>query len=599
MRIENLAELSTEQLHADLVIVGAGPAGLTIARELIGSGVTVIVLESGLDEESQATSDLNRVELHGSEWTEKASTRRIGFHSELARFWDHTVQGFGVRYRGLGGSSQVWAGKSAAFDEDDFVRRDWVSLSGWPLSLKELGPYFQRAGSRMNLGPHVYDERFWEMAGLKPPRPAINPQRLRSFFWQFARSPSDAMDFMRFGKEFRALEAQNVRVVTNATVTEILTDPSATRATGVEAKSICGRTLRVTAGGVVLAASAIENARLLLVSNRNAPGGLGNRHDVVGRYLCDHPGARIGHFSKADADQIAHRFGFFGLNAKGRSHMFMHGLALSPEAQANEQLLNGALYMMEDRAPDDPWDALKRLLKLNSARPGADIMAVITSPGAMLTGLGIKLFQSPACPAPIKNLLVDAMIRFHPNMVVREHLNRGLPHKLDGVWVDAITEQAPDPDNRVTLSDQTDRFGVPLPSVRWVIGETERRTLSRMGQILAEELPRAGLPAPTLEEWVVRGALKDAVCIDMGHTSGTTRMSTDPKTGVVDPALRVHGVGSLYIAGGSVFPTSGHANPTLMIVTLAIRLADQIRHDFARRAPELAVEREPIGVDII
>jgi choline dehydrogenase-like flavoprotein len=98
-----------------------------------------------------------------------------------------------------------------------------------------------------------------------------------------------------------------------------------------------------------------------------------------------------------------------------------------------------------------------------------------------------------------------------------------------------------------------------------------------INQPLLEELPKAGMPAPVLDPWIVENRLNDGVLVDMAHIIGTTRMSDDPRTGVVDAQGKVHGVNGLYIVGSSVFPTSSHVNPTLMIVSLAIRTADQIK----------------------
>jgi choline dehydrogenase-like flavoprotein len=98
-----------------------------------------------------------------------------------------------------------------------------------------------------------------------------------------------------------------------------------------------------------------------------------------------------------------------------------------------------------------------------------------------------------------------------------------------------------------------------------------------MGRLIAQELPRVGLPEPVLEPWVVEERPDIAPIIDMAHTAGTTRMSGDPRSGVVDTDCSVHGLNNLYIAGASVFPTSGHANPTLMVIAMSIRLADRLK----------------------
>jgi choline dehydrogenase-like flavoprotein len=153
-----------------------------------------------------------------------------------------------------------------------------------------------------------------------------------------------------------------------------------------------------------------------------------------------------------------------------------------------------------------------------------------------------------------------------------------MPHKIKGVLINGITEQTPDPENRLTLSpNKTDVLGLAMPRIDWRIGNDVRRSIIRLGHLVAMELPRAGLPAPVLEDWIIQERPQDADLTDTGHTSGTTRMSEDPKRGVVNSKCQVHGVAGLYVAGASVFPTSGHANPTLMILSLAIRLADQIK----------------------
>jgi hypothetical protein len=261
--------------------------------------------------------------------------------------------------------------------------------------------------------------------------------------------------------------------------------------------------------------------------------------------------------------------------------MYMHGLAPSPALQEQEQLLNSAVYFMPERSPDDPWDALKRLLRRNSAKPVDDVFAVLSGAGLIVKGAGMKALASNATPTILKDFIVDVAIRYKPNLVAEEFQNRGLPHKLTGVWIDAIAEQRPDPNSRVSLSDRTDRLGVPLAKVDWRINDEERRTIIRIAHLTRDAFERVGIATPILEPWVAEERLADGVIIDMAHTLGTTRMSDDPKSGVVDQNCQVHGVHGLYIAGASVFPTSGHANPTLMILALAIRLADKIKSQLA------------------
>ena len=331
----------------------------------------------------------------------------------------------------------------------------------------------------------------------------------------------------------------------------------------------------------VIAASGIENPRLLLASNAIQSSGIGNSNDLVGRFLMDHAGARVGRFDMAGLAQIVKRFRLLRRPTHGRTHMYMHGLAPSPTIQEREQLLNSAVYFMPERSPDDPWDALKRLLRRNSAKPVDDMLAVLSGAGLLAKGAGMKALASSATPTTLKDFIVNTAIRYNPNLVAEEFQSRGLPHKLTGVWIDAIAEQRPDPDSRVMLADRTDRIGVPLAKVNWRINDDERRTIVRIAHLTRDVFTRVGMAAPILEPWVAEERLEDGVIIDMAHTLGTTRMSETPESGVVDKNCQVHGVRGLYVAGASVFPTSGHANPTLMILALAIRLADTMKSRLA------------------
>jgi choline dehydrogenase-like flavoprotein len=591
MQVTDLSSFDPNSLfETDLVIVGGGPAGLTIARELFSTSIRVLVLESGQTQEQARFSDLNRLESVG-EPRRDADTikKRSEFHGASSKSWTDESQPYGVRSRVLGGSSQVWAGKSATFDGIDFEHRDWVPNSGWPFSRAKLAPYEDRAAEVLNFGPNCYDEKFWNLLGVAPPTPAFDQARLRSFFWQFARSRTDRMDVMRFGSEFLSFDAPNVRVLLNATVTHIDVNEAGSAFDGLEISTIDGVRSRVKAKAAVLAAGGIENPRLLLASRRRFASGVGNHHDVVGRFLMDHPGMSLGRFRLADVHPIIKRFGFYGLRRQGRVNMYVHGLAMGETTQRREGLLNCAAYIMEERAPDDPWDALKRLLRGKSETVLSDVMAVAASPNLLIKGIGLRAFQSDAIPRALTDPVINMLIARLPRFVVREYQNRGLPHKLTGLSVDAITEQVPEHANRISLADKTDALGAPIACADWRVGDLERRSFERLGQLMVEELSRAGLPAPVLEDCILEGRVQDAVVIDMCHSSGTTRISDNPKSGVVDQNCRVHGIAGLYVAGASVFPTSGHANPTLMLLGLAIRLADHLKTEFAVSVRECTI----------
>jgi len=575
------------ELNADVVIVGGGPAGLTIAKELFNTRARVLILESGLIDETPEHAALCELEGVGDLRSEPQRRKRAEFHGESLASWTDASQPYGVRCRLLGGATHAWAGKSAPFDPADFAARPWVAHSGWPVAYEAVQPYVRRAEAALNLS-------------LTAPKPLVETETLNSFYWQFARSRIDKLDVMRFGPEFRTYRADNVRVLLDATVTDIRLSDDGARFDSLSIAGVCGVKARVRARTAILAAGGVENPRLLLASRDQHANGIGNGHDQVGRYLMDHPGARVGWFKGEDSAAILRRFGFQGVRYDGRMHMFMHGLAVNPKVQEREGLLNTALYFMPQRAPDDPWDAIKRMIKRKSEHPLQDLKSIVAGGKLVAAGVGMKALAHPRTPEVLRNLIVDAAIRFDPNFVVEEFQTGGLPHKVTGLAVDAITENAPNPDSRVRLASSADRFGVPKALVDWRLSAQDRQSLARVAQLGADLLPRMGLPAPVLEPWIVQGELDTAVIIDMAHTSGTTRMSHDPQTGVVDPDCQVHGVSGLYVAGSSVFPTSGHANPTLMILALAIRLADHLKatQGLAQTGSAAldAVEADAVGV---
>lgn len=175
-------------------------------------------------------------------------------------------------------------------------------------------------------------------------------------------------------------------------------------------------------------------------------------------------------------------------------------------------------------------------------------------------------------------------------------LGRELPRRMGRLDLDAIVEQTPNCESRITLSDRTDVLGMPLTRIDWRIGHMERLTAIRLGHAVNAALARAGKPQAILADWVRDGRPEDAVFEDQAHPSGATRMSDSNLCGVVDRNGKVHGMDNLYISGSSVFPTAGHANPTLMIVALALRLSDWLQQQQVWQQQVIQLQSIPIKV---
>jgi nucleoside-diphosphate-sugar epimerase/choline dehydrogenase-like flavoprotein len=423
-----------------------------------------------------------------------------------------------------------------------------------------MAPYLDRTAVHLGLGigGRCNGEEFWEITGLPRPQTDTDPRLLRPFFWQVSQDARTSFDFMRFGPRAIASDVSNVRALVNATVTQILTDPSGARAVGCEVSTPDGQRRRIRARAVVLCAGAMENPRILLASRSTDPTGIGNGHDLVGRFLMDHRRGEIGAFDPAAALDVRARFANYRHKGPRGTHSFIPGLALAPELQRQEGLLNCATWVNEVRSPDDPWDALKRLAR-RQGNALHDLALAISDPGFVAQGFRMAAIN-----------------------------RRGLPHKASRVELQCIVEQAPNPDSRVTLGERSDRLGMPILQVDWRTSDREQRTVRRTANLVMQEFKRLGWTLPVLEDWAIEGSVTPMRLPHIAHPIGTTRMAQDPRHGVVDANCQVHGVDGLYVAGSSVFPTGGHANPTQMIVALAIRLADALKMRLAPSATRAA-----------
>ena len=345
-----------ETLAADVCIIGAGAAGITLAMELQGSGLSVILLEAGGLERDSRAQDLYRGSMSGLGGWE--------LHRE--------------RLRQLGGSTMHWAGFCTPLTPADFEARPWIPNSGWPIGYGDVLPYYRRAQTLVQLPSFAYDG-----TSLASGRDPLDREggRLSSAAYQF--SPPT-----RFGIVYRAaLEAaDDVTVVLGANVTELrLVEPGVDRLDRVECAAFDGPRFSVTAGRFVLATGGIENPRLLLASNAQRPEGVGNQADLVGRYFMEHPHF-YGQGTWLEPSTIAD--GFYRLqrvslpNAAGDvvSVSVQGFLSLSPELRAREGLLDfaAAIRPLDFDEPDTGAIEARRARALLAGRGDAPRVNEVT-----------------------------------------------------------------------------------------------------------------------------------------------------------------------------------------------------------------------------
>jgi choline dehydrogenase-like flavoprotein len=503
-------------------VIGAGAAGITLVRRLLAAGRDVILLESGgLDYEAPIAA-LNAGENRGEPYYRLEDSR----------------------LRFFGGTTAIWGGRCAELDPIDLETRDFLPHSGWPISWPELERHYDEARPLFDLPPRRLTPEDVRAAGV--PLPRFDRHQLRTPLWTFDRR------FSRFTYESCAdlHEHPKCRIVVHATVTAIKAGPSGNEVESVEAKSLAGPKLRVRAKAYALAAGGIENPRLLLAS------GLGNEHDQVGRYFMEHPHARGGRIVSAKAWPL--------LNAFGRRHRIdgqdLAALITPAESlQRQEGILNTSLTIVA-RQPDGArqfvgmkaYNGIKH--RLPPTRAGRALW-MTTKKAAAWTQRHID----PARPWAL--------------------------HKLGTLEIALLVraEQAPNPDSRVSLTQERDALGVPRAALDWRLSDIDVRSVAILIQALGRELKRLGLGRVEPAEWLTDGVrewrtdpLISSHPIGGYHHMGTTRMSADPRRGVTDAYGRVHGIANLYVGGSSLFPTASWANPTLTIAALALRTADRI-----------------------
>ena len=518
------------QVTTTVCVVGAGVAGITLALELSRMGIDTCVLESGGYKADDETRDLYRGENVGLPYT----------------FAD------GSRSRYLGGSSNCWGGWSRPLDPWDFEKREWVPHSGWPFGLDELAPYYARTHAFLKLGPNTFDPAFWEKAIGRP-----DVQRIPFVTGNVRDTVAQFSPPARFGKLYRKDLEQTpfVRVFLHANAVNIETNLDASRVTRIEAATLSGRHLTFTAKHFVLAAGGIENARLLLASNRRQPPGLGNGHDVVGRFFMDHP--RVMSASVRFADKWARNklydIKFHYQNAAVSAHgtPISSQFALTPEVLRREQLLNARVWFYS-LFYGEGTEGAEALIRCKQALLRKD------QPGWRLRD---DLATMTAHPVDTAGFLLTRLLQPRP--------------LITDVKLQAIVEAAPNRDSRVTLGDQRDALGMPRVRVAWLLDSLVQRTFDRTFALLADELRAGGVAEVKLDE-PLEGRAWPSGLEGTWHHMGTTRMHDSPREGVVDRHCAVHGIANLHIAGSSVFPSVGANFPTITITALALRLSERL-----------------------
>lgn len=545
----------------DICIIGGGPAGISIAKELAGTTTRVIQIEAGDWKETAAARDLYR----GFVAPESS-------HEPLEE----------NRRRQWGGATAAWGGRCIPFDAIDFEKRSWVPHSGWPITKSDLDPFFARALRLCEAGEYKFraDEALPGtqreiIAGFDGADVVSHPLERWGPPTHFGK---------RYAKDLQT--AANMTVLFNANCLHIQLDPGATRVTQIKVASFARNEFFVKARFFVVACGGLENARLLLASNDVMKAGIGNHSDNLGRYYMAHLFGAVAYAKLRDNTK-----GFIYEFERDREQVYCRRrFWITPEAQQREQMLNAitfffrpplsrgavhrnalfstvylAKFFLTTFKRNNPARAFKILQEQRSAVAGHLKIALADAPGLIPQVTGI-----------IKNRYF-AKRRLPFILPAKKHNHYSLYYQ---------TEHAPNPESRVMLHSEKDCFGMPRLLVKIAFTDLDVQTVLRTHRLIKQQFQTSGTGQLDYDEVELAADVQHEIkdFNSSAHQIGTTRMSADPAQGVVDANCKVHGIANLFVAGSSVFPTSGHANPTLTLVALAVRLADHLKQEVTKPA---------------
>ena len=504
----------------DVVIVGSGPAGLTLALELSKQDLRICVLESGgmdLDPDTQA---LYEAPVEGMDHFDPTSTR----------------------LRMFGGTSNHWGGRCMPLQDIDFDRKPLSGESGWPFTRKDLDPHYARAHDYLDLGDFDYDVKadpsYTDSRVFFADDAAIETRVVRN------STPTRFAD--KYLDVLQTSDAIDVWLWANVASVEL---DALGQANALSVRTLTGRTHTFTGNLIVLAMGAMETARLWL--DINASGGTTFGGDYVGRCYMDHPLSPAGTLWFQDHQAP-------NMNTEGglspTDQPLEYALNLSETLKEKRKLANAHFYLYGMRAgSNDPT-----LRRSNTAK------IAIKDIAKWADGTNRKTLSEAYCEALLNldALVLDVAGRL-PDDSLMSHAE---------VLVEA--EQTPDPKSRVELISGRDALGQQNAKLVWSPTEADRESVRQSVIELGRAVGASGLGrlemAPTLSDryWGADTAY---------HQMGTMRMAETEGNGAVDPNGRIFGTQNVYVAGGAVMPQSGSSNPTLTIVALTIRLADHLK----------------------
>lgn len=569
--IQDAGEIVRDAIvHAEICIVGGGPAGITLAMTLARAGHGVLLLESGDLGPRNEAQDLNAGEVADE-----------SLHSPPDKY----------RQRCLGGATSIWGGRCVPFDPIDFEARPWIDHSGWPIGYDEVEPYYAGANALCEAGEFEYDARLAIQGGMRPLLRGFTPRHFDLNGIERFSCPTN------FGRRYEAglRAAGNVRVLLRATVTHLQSSRDGSRIESLHVRNARDIGFSVTADQFVLAMGGIETPRLMLTSNDVQTNGIGNANDLVGRFYMCHIAGTIGSLQvNGGPDQVWH-----GYDVAPDGTYCRRRIALRPDVQSAMGLGNAVFRLHHPRIADPrhrtgPLSAIFLAQKFISYEYAKRLVSDVPPTPALWMRHGLNAVSDPISTVRfLGHWLRDRTLaeRKFPSIIIRPRTNL--------FSLDFHAEQVPNPESRITLGSAVDRFGNRQVRIDWHYTRQDVETVARSFDLLRDDIARQAIGDLSLAAG--ERDIEDVVRRDGaygGHHIGTARMAASAASGVIDRDCKVFGMNNLYVAGSAAFPTASQANPTLTIVALALRLAHHL-NTIVNRTPKVRVtEQSMVGSEL-
>ena len=523
--IRNLADFQHEPRHidADVLIVGAGIAGLLMAARLRKSNLRVVVVESGGRDQPDDINPLNEV-------------------VQLGDIYSGAAHG---RFRCLGGTSTRWGGAMCPFLPEDLGRHTAGWDVEWDASYDELMQYLPSVEELFHLpsGDYAAPQSFFLPNGCVP---AFLP---RLYKWPVFKLRNVATLLQD------QLVAENgPEIWLNATVTNFVMNGFGRIETAI-ARSQNGCSLTIRPKFTVIAAGAIESTRLLLLLDRQHDNRVFAPDDVLGRYFYDHLSAAAADVIPINQDSLNRLTGFRFERGGMRSLRF----ELTGAARLRDKLPAAFAYIapvVESRSGLDALRNVFRALQQRALPRFAELTWLLKDSGWLARAIWWRYAY--------RRLLAPANSKFELHLVI---------------------EQMPKQTNRISLSsDRMDQFGCPLGVIDWHVGASDLQAFGAIYERFAREWRTSGLASVAKLNARIPEHWQRELVVGGGwyHPGGSIRIGTKPQKGVVDGRLKTFRVPDLWAVTTAVFPSGGTANPTLMLMLFALRAADDIVRQFKR-----------------